>query len=61
LQSSAWSKDGDSAQECTSDSLVTPGGLENAFDPEDFDKQQKERSVKARVDTIETRAREAGL
>jgi hypothetical protein len=41
--------------------LVTPGGLENAFDPEDFDKQQKEQSVKARVDTIETRAREAGL
>ena len=37
------------------------GGLENGFDEEEFDQQQKERSVKARVDTIEQRAREAGL
>jgi hypothetical protein len=37
------------------------GGLENAFDPEEFDKQQHEEKVKKQNDTIENRAREAGL
>jgi hypothetical protein len=36
------------------------GGLENAFDPEEFDKQQKVRSKK-KQETLEDRAREAGL
>jgi len=37
------------------------GGLENAFDPDDFIKQeQRERKVE-KVNDLETRAREAGL
>ena len=36
------------------------GGLENAFDPEEFIKDQRERSTN-KQQTIEDRAREAGL
>ena len=37
------------------------GGLENAFDPDDFiNQEQRERKVK-HTDNLETRAREAGL
>ena len=37
------------------------GGLENAFDAEDYINEQHERAMKKRFDTIEQRAREAGL
>jgi hypothetical protein len=60
-QSSAWSKDGDSVQECTLDSLEMRGGLENAFDPEQFEKEQKENIMKRNVNNPEVRARKAGL
>jgi hypothetical protein len=36
------------------------GGLENAFDPEEFINEQHERAMKKKV-TLEDRAREAGL
>jgi len=37
------------------------GGLENAFDADDFINEQHERAMKVQLDTIEKRAREAGL
>jgi len=37
------------------------GGLENAFDPDEFiNEEQRERKMK-KVDNLETRVREAGL
>jgi hypothetical protein len=59
--SSVWSKDGVSRQECTSDSLEMRGGLENAFDADEFINEQHERAMKKKLDTPEVRAREAGL
>ena len=37
------------------------GGLENAFDAEEYINDQQERAIKAQTDTPEKRAREAGL
>ena len=37
------------------------GGLENMFDPEEFEKDQKQRTELDRKNSIETRARKAGL
>jgi len=36
------------------------GGLENAFDPDDFKQQETKRSKK-KQETLEDRVREAGL
>jgi len=37
------------------------GGRENEFDPEEFDEDQKQRAKQKQSDTLEQRAREAGL
>jgi hypothetical protein len=37
------------------------GGLENAFDADEFINEQHERAMKKKLDTPEVRAREAGL
>ena len=37
------------------------GGLENAFDPDEFERQENEAKQARTVDNLETRAREAGL
>jgi hypothetical protein len=37
------------------------GGLENAFDPDDFERKENKPKQARVVDNLETRAREAGL
>jgi hypothetical protein len=37
------------------------GGRENEFDAEEYINEQHKRAMKARIDTPEQRAREAGL
>jgi hypothetical protein len=59
-QKPAWKEDGDLPQDSTFPYSEMHGGLENMFDPEEFDKQQKARS-KSKKETLEDRAREAGL
>ena len=61
LPTHVWSEVGASHQDSTSRSSETPGGLENAFDPEEFMKDQEKHQQKKKHDTIENRAREAGL
>jgi hypothetical protein len=58
---SVWKKDGGSPQDSTLTYSEMHGGLENAFDPDEFiNQEQRERKVK-HINNLETRAREAGL
>jgi hypothetical protein len=60
-QNYAWKKGGVSLQDSTSPYSEMHGGLENAFDPDDFERQENKSKQARVVDTLETRAREAGL
>src|SRR6056300_555398 len=53
-QKRVWKEDGDLHQDSTFHYSEMRGGLENMFDPEDFDKQQKARS-KSKKETLEDR------
>jgi hypothetical protein len=44
-----WKKDGDSLQDYTYPYSEMRGGLENAFDPEEFEKEQQAKA-KVKVD-----------
>jgi len=56
-----WSEVGASHQDSTYPYSAMRGGLENMFDPEEFEKDQKQRTELDRKNSIETRARKAGL
>jgi hypothetical protein len=49
LQNFVWKKDGDLRQDSTYPYSEMRGGLENAFDPEEFEKEQQAKA-KVNVD-----------
>jgi hypothetical protein len=55
-----WKEDGDLPQDSTSHSLEMRGGLENAFDADEF-KADEQKKQKEKSKTLEDRVREAGI
>jgi len=60
LPKRVWKEDGDLPQDSTSHYSEMRGGLENAFDPDDF-KADEQKKQKEKSKTLEDIVREAGI